>query len=555
VKKINTSMALYVLISAILAAGVLPVHAQTRPVDDDESGETVSQRPAVEAATGKPRIAVRVSERGDYSEEEKSALMTATINALVKSGLYDVIEERSDAIDLEQKTPGDDSVDDGPSAALGGQPGAQYLCVSDLIFLRLRQQTDNMGRTVVYHDYQVSSRIIDVETAEVMALGVADCDIQNGAAIPNAVASAVLKMLGTLQREETDSDAPKMAVCVQGESVDQTTADALYMYVLEALFTRSRYNGDFKVADRYEAFTKQIDTEPSAQMSGAFDYSHIASLGKQYGLKEILVVRIAHASGFHSISARTVNAETANIVKTSQMYAADDDLSELRELSVNLTEDIIKRIKTDDELEKERTSWWAACMVGGGYDMLMNSIDTLYSGGGGQFLLNIEYFKKNFQYLRVGLSTEIGGFGVAGKKALKREIAAGNPHIDPDSIEISSFRGSIGLFMKLYPISDIVYLFGGIGCGLYDIYAPENKSLNFNEVKIDMNTGWALSAGAGVNIYLYYIQNANLGVFIETQYTAIMLNRKSRKDNASGHCLSLKAGITFASSLYKPPMI
>lgn len=190
----------------------------------------------------KPKIAVYVSEYCNYSDEEKSALRMATLNTLVRSRRYDVIE-RSNVIDMELAKQADGSVDDDQLTAFGRQSGAQFVCVADMVFLRkwvedVYCSNKNGDRykcgTKDHFDYQVSARVIDVETAEVMALGVVEYDILNGSDMSTAVVGAVLKMLSTKSsRVETDKDVPKLAVYVQGGKSNHNVGNAVYTYVLE----------------------------------------------------------------------------------------------------------------------------------------------------------------------------------------------------------------------------------------------------------------------------------------------------------------------------------
>ena len=102
-----------------------------------------------------PRIAVYVT--GDVSENERRALGTRMLAALVNSGRYIGIE-RGNAfiaeIEREHVRQRSGAVDDAQISALGRQFGVKYVCIADI--------------TPAFGEYQVSARIIDVETAVVM---------------------------------------------------------------------------------------------------------------------------------------------------------------------------------------------------------------------------------------------------------------------------------------------------------------------------------------------------------------------------------------------------
>jgi len=105
-----------------------------------------------------PRIAVYVT--GDVGENEKSALGTRMLASLVNSGRYRGIE-RSSAflaeIDREQTKQRSGAIDDGQISELGKQFGVKYVCIAAI--------------TPAFGSFQVSARIVDVETAEVAFIG------------------------------------------------------------------------------------------------------------------------------------------------------------------------------------------------------------------------------------------------------------------------------------------------------------------------------------------------------------------------------------------------
>jgi len=105
-----------------------------------------------------PKIAVYVT--GDLGKNESRALGTEILDALVKSGRYTAVE-RSEAfvaeIDREMVTQHGGSVDDDQISVLGKRFGVQYICVADV--------------AAVFDAHQMSARVLDVETAQVMFVG------------------------------------------------------------------------------------------------------------------------------------------------------------------------------------------------------------------------------------------------------------------------------------------------------------------------------------------------------------------------------------------------
>ena len=301
---------------------------------------------------GKPKVAVYVSESTGYSEDEKSALRTGALNTLVRSGRYQVIE-RSNVIDAELMIQAGGAIDDDQLTAFGKQLGAQFVCIADMTYLRDRYVPkycrDTTGRIVGpkyecgnehLRDHQVSVRLIDVETAEVLAFGLVEEDIKSGVAITGAVANAVNKMLGTIQAVKAPN-LPKMAVYVTGGSRDDRVGNAFYSYTLEALFTRSKKLGNFKVIERSEAFTRQIDREQTTQRSGHVDDNQIARLGKQYGIQNILLANIDKPMSAYNISGRIINIESASVDNASVIYHTNNDLDGLNKISASIVEEMM----------------------------------------------------------------------------------------------------------------------------------------------------------------------------------------------------------------------
>jgi len=105
-----------------------------------------------------PKIAVYVT--GDVAENEREALGTRILSALVNSGRYMGIE-RSEAflaeVRREHIVQRSGSIDDSQISALGRQFGVRYICVAAI--------------TPAFGAFLVSARVIDVETAQVVHIG------------------------------------------------------------------------------------------------------------------------------------------------------------------------------------------------------------------------------------------------------------------------------------------------------------------------------------------------------------------------------------------------
>ena len=105
-----------------------------------------------------PRIAVYVT--GNVGDDEKKALGTRMLSRLVNSGRYTGIERSNSflaEIEKEQSKQRSGAIDDNQISQLGRQFGVKFVCIADI--------------TPVLGEFQVSARIVDVETAVVVFIG------------------------------------------------------------------------------------------------------------------------------------------------------------------------------------------------------------------------------------------------------------------------------------------------------------------------------------------------------------------------------------------------
>lgn len=149
--------------------------------------------PAVAAATpvstGKPTIAVYVT--GGDDPLKSRALATYILDAIAGTRRYTPIE-RSEAflaeIDNEQIRQRSGAIDDSQISALGKQSGVRYVCVADII--------------PALRGFQISARILDVETAEVKTVGVSTSTLRTIDDLKNAAADVVAEMFKKLYPED-----------------------------------------------------------------------------------------------------------------------------------------------------------------------------------------------------------------------------------------------------------------------------------------------------------------------------------------------------------------
>ena len=130
-----------------------------------------------------PKIAVYVT--GDVPSNEKEALGTRMLASLVNSGRYIAIE-RSNAflaeIEKEHIKQRSGAIDDGQISELGKQFGVKFICIASI--------------TPAFGDFQVSARIVDVETAVVEFIGDASSPLETMDDLEQVSVKVVEKMFG-----------------------------------------------------------------------------------------------------------------------------------------------------------------------------------------------------------------------------------------------------------------------------------------------------------------------------------------------------------------------
>ena len=155
-----------------------------QPTPPPPSAPTPAPTPATAAPTaGPPNIAVYVT--GGASDDEKSALGTRILASLVNSGRYKGIERSNTflaEIDKEMEKQMSGAIDDNQISKVGKQFGVKFICIVDI--------------TPAYESFQVSARIVNVETAEVVYIGEAFCPYKTALYITWVSEQVVRKMFG-----------------------------------------------------------------------------------------------------------------------------------------------------------------------------------------------------------------------------------------------------------------------------------------------------------------------------------------------------------------------
>jgi len=198
-RNINSYRAVTFLIVAAIAALSLAgsANAQSRPAQSQA------------AAAEKPKVAVYVT--GGKNANENKVLSARITHALVGSGKYNTIE-RSDAfldqVAKEMTAQRSGAIDDRQISELGLQAGANFVCIGEMI--------------EAFGAHQISARIINVVSVEVVASGLASGNLRSMADFATLSDHVVGSLLGTAQTtgpntrvSASDLAAPSTAAPVQ----------------------------------------------------------------------------------------------------------------------------------------------------------------------------------------------------------------------------------------------------------------------------------------------------------------------------------------------------
>jgi len=138
----------------------------------------------------KPQIAVYIT--GSIKENDKKALNTEILHALVKSGRYTAVERSKEflsALDKEQKKQRSGAVDETQIRELGKQFDVTFICIADI--------------TKLSNEFQISTRIVNTETsAGPVITGKAYSKLKTGSDFEEASNKIIESMFGG--RAETD---------------------------------------------------------------------------------------------------------------------------------------------------------------------------------------------------------------------------------------------------------------------------------------------------------------------------------------------------------------
>ena len=202
-----------------------------------------------------PRIAVYVT--GDVRDNEKKALGTRMLASLVNSGRYKGIERSNSflaEIEKEQVKQRSGEIDDNQISTLGKQFGVKFVCIADL--------------TPAFGEYQVSARIVNVETAEVDFIGESASPLKSMTDLAivsdKVVENMFSKKTTTVQTVQTVKPSPQDASRVVIEMV--LLGGGTFQMVGRKVTLNSFYIGKYEVTQKQ--WVMVMGSNPSLKYKG-----------------------------------------------------------------------------------------------------------------------------------------------------------------------------------------------------------------------------------------------------------------------------------------------
>ena len=266
------------------------------------------------------------------------------VDGIARSGKYIAIERTASflsELSKEQNYQTTGAVDDSEISRLGKQFGVDYVCVASTF--------DVWGS-----EKYISTRMIDVETAEVVVSSSSNGSIASSSQLITALNTLSDGLLSSFEQSKL-STAKKVAVYVNrtgNKDVDIILGDQLV-----AGFAQS---GRYFAIERTQGFLNQLSKEQDYQHTGAVDDAELTRLGKQFGVDYVCIAKTSQLFGDYFISTRLIDVETATVVNSwnkegAQLSNAQGVVTAAQEIAGKLSGRTIEEEKQEAKrIERER---------------------------------------------------------------------------------------------------------------------------------------------------------------------------------------------------------
>ena len=265
------------------------------------------------------------------------------VDGIARSGKYIAIERTAsflNELSKEQNYQTTGAVDDSEISRLGKQFGVDYVCVASTF--------DVWGS-----EKYISTRMIDVETAEVVVSSSSNGSIASSSQLITALNTLSDGLLSSFEQSKL-STAKKVAVYVSrtgNKDVDIILGDQLV-----AGFAQS---GRYFAIERTQGFLNQLSKEQNYQHTGAVDDAELTRLGKQFGVHYVCIAKTSQLFGDYFISTRLIDVETATVVNSCnlegvQLSNAPSVITAAQQIAEKLSDKTIQEIAYEEEQERLR---------------------------------------------------------------------------------------------------------------------------------------------------------------------------------------------------------
>jgi TolB-like protein len=286
----------------------------------------------------KPKLAVYMTGDDPINEIVSSRL----VDDFARSSEYTIVERTSSflaELNKEHAYERTGEVDDEQIAALGRQFNVQYICVTSVI---------DVWNTEKY----ITARIIDAETAEVVASCSSNGSVQNSSELIgalNTLSNNFSKAVGSIKQ----NDAKKVAVYVTktgNRDVDVVLGDQLV-----SGFAKS---GRYVAIERTNGFLKKLKEEQGYQQSGAVADDDLTRWGQQFGVQYVCIIKSTAWSGDYFITTRMIDVKTGEVVNSYKVEGrtlsnSEDVVRVAQEIASELSKGTLAEQAKDAQLKKD----------------------------------------------------------------------------------------------------------------------------------------------------------------------------------------------------------
>ena len=221
------------------------------------------------------------------------------VDKIAHNGKYIVVERTASFLQEilnEQSYQQSGSVDDSEISRFGKQFGVDYVCVATPYNL--------------WGEKYISTRMIDVERAEVIATSSAHGEVNNNPQLLSLLNTLSEGLIRAFEQSKV-ADAKKVAVYVT--RTGNADIDIILGDQLVAGFAQS---GRYLAIERTQDFLDQITKEKGYQEQGAVDDEELMRIGKQFGVQYVCVANTSMLFGDYYIATRLLDVERGEVVNS-----------------------------------------------------------------------------------------------------------------------------------------------------------------------------------------------------------------------------------------------